>query len=275
MPERPTEQAEGRDDAPGRVALALRPAGYLLIGVVWSAIWLVAVLLLVGSVPYLAYVDSSDLVSGVGERFADPVEAIAFVLVALPVLALAIGPGGWHVLTASWPLAVLSFVYAGRALSARYAGEKLSFTTRAPRGSTFGPPTVGGVALSLQPVRRTPFTDGVMRWYVAGWTLDGRTILAMLPAGLAWPFAVAALVPGVSDTVHVVAAALAVALLVTSAVLGRRAFRRRFGPEGGAASAGATPVVDLSADERRARRARVEKQRRVRLREGGSRRRPG
>ncbi|MFI2103643.1 hypothetical protein ACH436_10135 [Isoptericola sp. NPDC019693] len=258
----------GQDEAPGRVALALRPAGYLLIGVVWSVIWLVAVLLLVGSVPYLAYVDSSDLVSGVGERFANPVEAIAFVLVALPVLALAIGPGGWHVLTASWPLAVLSFVYAGRALSRSYAGERLSFTARAPRGSTFGPPTVSGVALSLQPVRSTPFTDRVLRWYVAGWTLDGRTILAMLPAGLAWPLAVAALVPGVSGAAHVVAGVLAVALLVTSAVLGRQAFRRRFGPEGAASSAGETPLSALSADERRARRARVEKERRARLRRG-------
>ncbi|GAA1715822.1 hypothetical protein GCM10009809_09960 [Isoptericola hypogeus] len=266
MTGRPADQ----DDRPGRVALTLRPVGYLLIGVVWSAIWLVGLLLLVGSVPFLAYVDPEPLVRGVGERLANPVEAIALVVIAWPILALAIGPGGWFVLTASWPLAVLSFVYLARALNPAYAGEKLSFTTRAPRGSTFGPPTLSGVALSLQPVRTTSFTDAVMRFYVAGWTLDGRTVLAMIPAGLAWPLAVLALIPGVSGTVHVVAGTLAVALVASSVVLGTRAFRRRFGPDGDVvASTEARPLTELTADERRARRARLEKQRRARLRRGG------
>ncbi|MCA5895076.1 hypothetical protein LEP48_17235 [Isoptericola sp. NEAU-Y5] len=260
----------GQGPRPGRVALRLRPVGYLLVGVVWTTIVLVALLLLVGSVPYLAYVDSDSLVRGVGERLSNPVEAVAFVLLALPVLALAVGAGGWHVLTASWPLAVLSFVYVGRALSPDYAGEKLSFTAHAPRGTTFGPPTLSGVAMSLQPVRSTPFTDAVMRFYVAGWVVDGRTVVAMLPAGLAWPLAITALVPGVPGVVNVVAGVLAVGLLATSVVLGTRAFRRRFEPEGPGAAAGGRALSDLSADELRARRARVERQRRARLRRGGT-----
>jgi|GEM_PF-7090290 len=249
-------------------SVILRPVGYLLVGAVWTAIWLIAVLLLVGSVPYLALVDSESLVTGVGERLSDPLGVLGLLLVALPVLALAVGAGGWHVLTASWPLAVLSFVYVARGLDRRYRGERLSQTTRGAWGSTFGPPTLTGVALSLQPVRPSAFTDRVMRYYVAGWTVDGRTVLAMLPAGLAWPLAVVALVPGLPQAVHVVAAVVATALLVASLVLGVRAFRRRFSGAG-AARPDDRPLTELSPDARRARRARLEQQRRARLARGG------
>ncbi|MFE7405519.1 hypothetical protein [Isoptericola sp. NPDC057559] len=270
----PGTTADGRgapagDGAPPpRWSVTLRPLGYLVVGVVWTTIWLIAVLLLVGSVPYLAFVDSASLVAGVEDRLSDPLGALGLLVVALPVLALAVGAGGWHVLTASWPLAVLSFVYVGRGLDRRYRGEKLSYTTHGAWGSTFGPPTLTGVALSLQPVRPSPFTDRVMRYYAAGWTVDGRTVLAMLPAGLAWPFAVAALVPGVSGTVHLVAAVVAVGLLLTSFVLGVRAFRRRFS---GAADAAPDdrPLTALTPDERRARLAHLERQRRARLARGG------
>lgn len=224
------------DDAPGRgpvstTRLALRPLGYLLIGLVWTAIWLTGLLFLLGSVVFFAFGDPEPLVEGVGQRLSHPVEAVAFVVIVLPVAAVAIGPGAWYVLTASWPLAVLSFVYVVRSLRPSYAHEKLSFTSYALPGSTFGPPTVGGVALSLQPVRSTPFTDALMRYYRAGWTFNGRMVLAMLPAGFAWVTAIAALIRGVSDTVHVVAAVLTAALLGVSLVLGRRAFRAQAEPE--------------------------------------------
>ncbi|MGE9347843.1 hypothetical protein ACQP60_00065 [Isoptericola variabilis] len=251
---------------PARWSLVLRPLGYLFVGLVWTGIWLVALLLLVGSVPYLAFVDSEALVAGVGERLSNPLEALGVVVIVLPVLALAIGSGGWYVLTASWPLAVLSFVYAGRALDRRYRGEKLSFTTRGARGSTFGPPTTTSVALSLQPVRSTAFTDRVMRFYAAGWSVDGRTVVAMLPAGLAWPCAIAALAPDVPDPVRAVSAVAVVVLLLASLVLGVRAFRRRLADP--SAPDHDRPLTDLSAAERRDRLARVREQRRARLSRG-------
>lgn len=253
-------------EPPGSVALALRPLGYLLVGLVWSTIWLLAVLLLVGSVPYLAFVDSDGLVTGVGARLSSPAGALGMLLVVLPVLALVIGAGGWYVLTASWPLAVLSFTYAVRALRSEYRDERLSYTSYATWGSTVGPPTVGRVALSLQPVRPTPFTDAVMRYYAAGWSVDARTVVAMLPAGLAWPAAITALVPGVSDVVHLVAGVLVVVLLATSAVLGVRAFRARFAEPVGAAREGG--VGEMTADERsrRLRELRERRDRRLRAR---------
>lgn len=248
---------------PGPASLALRPLGYLLIGLVWFAIWLLAVVLLVGSVPYLAYADSDGLVEGVGDRLSNPVEAVVFVGILLPILVAAVGAGGWYVLTASWPLAVLSFTYVLRALNPSNAGEKLSYTARAAWGSTIGPPTVSGVALSLQPVRPTPFTDRVMRFYVAGWSLDGRMILAMLPAGAAWVTAVGALAPSVPEVLHVVFGALTVLLLGASWTLGVRAFRT--GVPRADAGAG---VSAMSAGRRAERLAELKKRREDRLREG-------
>ncbi|PRZ09727.1 hypothetical protein BCE75_102441 [Isoptericola sp. CG 20/1183] len=258
--------AVGGAEPPGRAALVLRPLGYLLVGLVWTTIWLLAVLLLVGSVPYLAFVDSEGLVAGVEDRLSTPLGVLGLVIVGLPVLALAIGAGGWYVLTASWPLAVLSFTYAVRALRSDYRGERLSRTSTAVWGSSVGPPTVGRVALSLQPVRATPFTDAVMRFYAAGWSVDGRTVLAMLPAGLAWPAAITALVPGVSGAVHLVAGLLAVVLLATSAVLGVRAFRARLsGPVGPLPDGG---VGELTAEQRSRRLTELRRQRERRLGEG-------
>jgi hypothetical protein len=257
-PERPTNDGQ----RPGSASVALRPLGYLLIGLVWSAIWLIAVLLLVGSVPVLAFGDSDGLVEGVGDRLANPVEAVVLLVILVPILAAAIGAGGWYVLTASWPLAVLSFTYAVRALNPAYASEKLSFTARGAWGSTFGPPTLSGVALSLQPVRATRFTDRVMRFYVAGWSLDGRMIVAMLPAGLAWVTAIGALAPSVTDMLHVVFGALTVLLLGASWTLGVRAFRA------GASSVGGNEegVAAMSAEQRAQRMKELKKQRESRLR---------
>ncbi|MFC8943324.1 hypothetical protein ACFT1B_35135 [Streptomyces griseoincarnatus] len=243
--------------------MALRPLGYLLIGLVWLAIWLIAVLLLVGSVPALAYGDSDSLVEGVGDRLSNPVEAVVFLVILVPIVAAAVGAGGWYVITASWPLAVLSFTYVVRALNPAYAGEKLSFTARGAWGSTIGPPTLSGVALSLQPVRATRFTDGVMRFYVAGWSFDGRMIVAMLPAGLAWATAIGALAPSVSEVLHVVFGALTVLLLGASWTLGVRAFRAS------ASTAGAgneDRVATMSAGQRAQRMKELKKQREDRLR---------
>ncbi|GAA4718169.1 hypothetical protein [Promicromonospora umidemergens] len=248
---------------PSPAVLALRPLGYLSIGLVWTVIWLFAVALLVGSVGYLAFDDPESLLRG-DDR--PPVGQLVVLLVSALFLACVIGPGGWHVLTASWPLAVLSFVYAVRSLRPSYAREKLSFTAYGARGSTFGPPTAGDIALSLQPVRPGPFTDRVMRFYLAGWGWNGRLLLAMLPAGLAWSTAIGALMSGLSDAVHLVFGIVTVVLLVVSCVLGVRAFRAG-PPRRGDQDEQAGGVTDLSADERAQRLEELKKRRAKRLRD--------
>jgi hypothetical protein len=228
---RSTEKATGKDQAPGPAALVLRPFGYLGMTAVWTALWLIALAIPAGTLAYLAFDDPEAVVGNLSQRFANPVEAIAMVVFLVPLIALIMGPGAiFHLPFMCWPLAVLSLTYTLRALRPSYAGEKLSFTTYQARGESIGPPTVGDLALSLQPVRSTGFTDAVMRFYIAGWSLDGPMFKAMLPVGAAWSFLVPVVVPGFDPTLRVVCLGVAVVLTFVSLVLGVRAFRGRFFP---------------------------------------------
>jgi hypothetical protein len=214
---------------PGPVALALRPFGYLGLAVIWVTLWLIAVAIPAGALVYLAVDDPAAVVDNLGRQFANPFTTLATVAILIPLIAVIMGPGAiFHLPMMCWPLAVLCVVYAVRALRPSYAREKLSFTTWQARGESIGPPTVGDLALSLQPVRSTRLTDVVMRFYIAGWSLDMPMFVAMLPVGAAWSVMVGAVVPGFSTTVRIVCLALAVLLTLASAVLGVRAFRRRF-----------------------------------------------
>lgn len=251
-----TELATGQDGRttddgarPGAASLVLRPFGYLLIGLVWLFIWLVAILIPVGSVAYLAFDDPEAVVANwSGMNLFGAGAALLFLV---PLMALIMGPGAiWHLPTASWPLMVLSFTYVVRSLRPSYAREKLSFTSWLGRGSGIGLPTVGSVSMSLQPVRPTKFTDILLKFYITGWTLDGRMFVAMLPAGVAWTTAVVGILPGLSETTHLVFLTLTALLLLASVVLGVRAFRARFRPGGEGATAPSSGVGGLSPEER-------------------------
>ncbi len=255
-----TEVPEARP--PGRGALVLRPFGYLSVGLVWSVIAGAILMLGPGALVLVAVVDGGLDLGDLGARLAaDPSELVAF-CVSMLLLVLLWGPGVlWYLPSASWPLAALSFVYVGRSLNPAYASEKLSRTTQARRGQTIGLPTAGSVALSLQPVRETPATRVLMRFYLSGWKPDGHMFLAMLPAGAAW-------LVGLVGFSHDVPLAARIALLVAfaalagwSVVLGRRAWRRRFE---GAPSADGVRAVDLTPGERRARLAELDRRRRRR-----------
>jgi hypothetical protein len=250
---------------PGTATRVLRPFGYLLVGLVWTAISVVVLGLGPGILVYVA-VDGTMELGGLWDGIAaDPSEAVAFSL-TIPLLVVLWGPGVlWYLPMASWPLAILSFVYVGRSLRPRYADEPLSRTQRVGRGRTIGLPTVGGVALSLQPVRETRLTHLLMRFYLSGWLPDGRMFLGMLPAGLGWLLALVGLARDVPPLVSAVLLVAAAGLTLWSIVLGRRAWRRRFaGSPGSAPSRGA--VATLSRSEREARLADVTARRRARLR---------
>lgn len=250
---------------PATAARVLRPLGYLLVGLVWTAISLVVLGLGPGILAYVA-VDGTMELGGIWDGItADPSEAVAFLL-ALPLLVVLWGPGvHWYLPMASWPLAILSFVYVGRSLRPGYADEPLSRTQRVGRGRTIGLPTVGGVALSLQPVRETRLTRLLMRCYVSGWFPDGRMFLGMLPAGLGWLLALVGLARDVPPLVSAVLLAAAAGFALWSVVLGRRAWRHRFSGVPGPASARGA-VAALSRSERKARLAAVTARRQARLR---------
>jgi hypothetical protein len=216
---------------PSTAALVLRPFGYLGMTIVWTVIWLIALAIPTGTLVYLAVDDPEAVVGNLSQRFANPVEAIAMVVFLVPLLALIMGPGAiFHLPFMCWPVAVLCLTYTMRSLRPSYASEKLSFTTYQAKGESLGPPTVGDLALSMQPVRSTGFTDAVMRFYIAGWSLDGSMFKAMLPVGAAWSFLVPVVVPGFDPTLRTVCLVVAVVLTLVSVVLGVRAFRGRFFP---------------------------------------------
>ncbi|MGF0115706.1 hypothetical protein ACQFYA_05160 [Promicromonospora sp. Marseille-Q5078] len=260
--------APGKDHTtpppPGAGARVLRPFGYLLIGLVWTALALVIFGLGPGILVFVA-VDGTMELGGIwADLVAQPSEMVAFLLV-IPILVVLWGPGVlWYLPSASWPLAALSFVYLGRSLNPRFAGERLSRTTRVGRGRTIGLPTVGGVALSLQPVRESAVTRFLMRFYVSGWLPDGHMFLAMLPAGAGWLLALVGLARDVPSGARVVLLVAALALVVWSVVLARRAWRRRFDGEQATKERGA--VADLSPKERKARLAELRSRREVRIR---------
>src|SRR5690606_21388306 len=154
----------------GLVRLILRPIGYWSLAWVWLTIWFVGILLAPGSVAYVYADDEVQL--GNLLRETPFIGLVLQVVLFVPLLAAIMGPGAmFWVPTMAWPLALLSFAYAFRGLRPSYAREPLSCTTQAPRGGTPGPPTIGTVALSLKPVRRTRYTDTLMKWYMAGWDL--------------------------------------------------------------------------------------------------------
>jgi hypothetical protein len=255
---------------PGPAQRALRPFGYLLIGLVWLVIWVAAILIPIGSVAYLAFDDPEAVVENWSGM--NPFGAAAAFLLLVPLMALIMGPGAlWHLPTASWPLMVLSFTYVVRSLRPSYGGEKLSFTSWLGRGSSIGLPTVGSVSMSLQPVRQTRFTDVVMKFYVAGWSLDGRMFLAMLPAGVAWTTAVIGILPGLSPAVHALFLTLTALLLLTSVVLGMRAFRSRFRPGTEPATRRSGGGGELTPEERARRLARFHEKQRAKRAPGDSR----
>ncbi|GAB2500844.1 hypothetical protein GCM10027063_45540 [Promicromonospora xylanilytica] len=206
---------KGVSPRPWRVAL--RPFGYLLVGLTWLAIWALVVALGWGILAFGVIAGNLTVA-----EFTEPATAsvgafIGMVFLAAPLLAVIAGPVVlWWLPNCSWPLALLSFVYVARSLNPAYRHEKLSFTASGVRGSVIGPPTATDVALSLQPVRNTTLTRFLMRFYVAGWQASGPWFLAMLPAGVGWLLLFPAIAADVSEATNVVCGVLGTGLIVWS-----------------------------------------------------------
>lgn len=212
---------------PGTAALLLRPVGYLAIGLVWTTIGLFVVGLSVALAAYGLFEPPADQEPW-AELVASPRAVLGRLAVIAPIAVVLAGPIAWYLSCAIWPLAALSFVYAGRALRPSYRGDRLSFTSRAAPGTTVGPPVPGPVAMSLQPQRRSRLTDTLVRFSACGWNPDLREFWPAVPAGIAWALASVgastALPPG--WRVGLVVAAVPFALW--SVVALRRAWTWRF-----------------------------------------------
>ena len=256
-----------------RAQLALRPLAYLFLAIFWSAMGLVFFALGPGFLLYALLDGELTLGEQWQSLVSQPSEMVAFVL-AVPLLSLLWGSAVlWMLPCASWPLAALAWVHFVRSLRPRFAGDALSYTTGAARGQTFGI-TATNVALSLQPVHRSRFTDLLMRFYWMGWTPRWREIGWAIPAGLAWLMYVVVVAADAPPVLRVVLALVGAALVALTVVRLRAEWRVRYDPtfaRRGAAARRGLPgrrVSDMSAVERRER---LEELRQARDRRAGER----
>ncbi|MGO4301087.1 hypothetical protein [Leifsonia sp. RAF41] len=209
---------------PSAAERALRPVGYLLVALVWTALSVVT-LLLPAALPFALWSTNPDFSSQEFVTGGDVVPTVLFLIFAVVVLVPLLGYAFVALPLASVPLAVLSWTYVGRSLAPAYAGERLSSTGWSR--NVIGPPTLGPTALSLLPVRLTAWTRFWTELMLLGWRPGRGILLAGIPYGLA-SFAVAGWLFWPVGTVGVaVWTILTAALVVATVVLVVRAYRQR------------------------------------------------
>lgn len=211
---------------PGAAALLLRPLGYLAIGLVWTAIGLFVVGLYLALAAYGLFEPPEDQLWA--ELAVSPGAVLGRLAVVAPIVVVLAGPVAWYLSCATWPLAALSFVYAGRALRPSYRGDRLSFTSHVAPGTTIGPPVPGPVAMSLQPQRRSRLTDTLVRFSACGWNLDFREFWPAVPAGISWALASTGASTALPSGWRAGLAVAAVPFALWSVVALRRAWEWRF-----------------------------------------------
>ncbi|WP_435737436.1 hypothetical protein V5D56_02230 [Cellulosimicrobium sp. PMB13] len=224
----------------GAARLVLRPLGYLTIGLVWTTIALVPLALYLSPVVVAVFAPVQPL----AEMLRQDPDPVIGTLIVSPVAMVLAGPVFWYVSCATWPLAALSFVYAGRSLRPSFRAEPLSFTDYAAPGTTLGPPTSGSVALSLQPVRASRLTTTLMRFYACGWQPLFREFGPAFPAGVGWALLSVVIIPLLPTAPRAVLAVVALALYAWSVVLLRRRWVWRFHRERARAGRREREVVD-------------------------------
>lgn len=217
-------RSDRSDTPPSSAERALRPFGYLVVALVWTALAAIT-LLLPAALPFALWSTNPDFSSQEFVTGGDVVPMVLFLLFAVVVLVPLLGYAFVALPLASAPLAVLAWTYVGRSLLPGYAGERLSSTGWSR--NVIGLPTVGPTALSLLPVRLTPWTRFWAELMFLGWRPGRGILFAGIPYGLA-SFAVAGWLFWPVGAVGVVVWTLVTAaLVVATVVLVVRAYRVR------------------------------------------------
>lgn len=218
---------------PSSVARALRPFGYLTMALVWSLIGLVT-LLLPAALSLGLWSTDPEFSSREFAAGADAGVAILFFLFTLIVLVPVVGHAFVALPLMAVSLAVLSWTYTARSLMPSYAGERLSRTGWAAPGDVLGPPTFTPMAVSLLPVRLTPWTRCWTKLVLIGWAPSLAVLIAGFPCGLAsfllpgWLFW-----PARGPVATIAWSAVTAALVIATWVLVGRAYRRVGRPASG------------------------------------------
>jgi hypothetical protein len=210
---------------PSGAERALRPFGYLLVALVWTALGAVT-LALPAALPVALWSTNPDFSSQEFVTGGDTTVNVLFLVFTVVVLVPLLGYVFVALPLASVPLAVLSWTYVGRSLLPGYANERLSSTGWSR--NVIGPPTIGQTALSLLPVRLTPWTRFWTQLMLVGWRPSRGVLLAGIPYGLASFLVAGWLFWPVGAVAAVIWSIVTAALVVVAIVLVTRAYRGRF-----------------------------------------------
>ncbi len=212
---------------PSAAERALRPFGYLLVAIVWTV--LAAVTLTLPALLTVGLTSNPDFTTSGFFAGTDTVMLVLFLAFAVIVLVPLLGYAFVALPLGTVPLAVLSWTYVVRSLNPGYAGERLSSTGWSR--NAIGPITLLPTAMSLLPVRVTPWAAFWARVMFLGWRPSRGVFLAGVPYGLAsflaagwilWPVGAVAAVVWTVVTVALVAATVVLVVRAARAPLSRR-----------------------------------------------------
>lgn len=219
-----TPRRERSSTPPSAAERALRPLGYLVLAVLWTALGAVT-LLLAAALPFALWSTNPDFSSREFVTGGDVAPTVLFLVFAIVVLVPLLGYAFVALPLAAVPLAVLSWTYVVRSLRPAYAEERLSSTGWSR--NVIGPPALGPTALSLLPVRLTPWTRFWTGLMLLGWRPNRGVLLAGIPYGLASFLAAGWLFWPVGTVAAVLWTVVTAALVAAAVVLTARAYRAR------------------------------------------------
>jgi hypothetical protein len=191
--------------------LRLRPLGYLLGALVWTAIFGMTVFLWFVMPGMLG--SSGPLKDSPGmAELSDPAQAIAFGIVML-LLAVILGYVLLFFPLTTAACALLCFAFATRALQSRYNDSALSATTWS--AEVIGPPTLALMprAVSLIPVHSTRYSDALSTVMLLGFMPGWRLLFTSIWFGLAYLFTIGWWMWPTSGTVLVIVFGIVSALV--------------------------------------------------------------
>lgn len=227
-------RSDRADTPPSGAERAWRPFGYLLVAVVWTVLAAIVLALPAALTVGLATSGPGFTTQGFFAG-SDLVVLVLFLAFAVIVLVPLLGYAFVALALGTVPLAVLSWTYVVRSLSPGYAGERLSSTGWSR--NAIGPVTVAPTAMSLLPVRVTPWAGFWVRLMFLGWKPSRAVLLAGLPYGLASFLLAGWLLWPVGPVAAVVWTVVTVALVAVTVLLVVRAYRAA---AGAGAATGAT-----------------------------------
>ncbi|HEY5221581.1 MAG TPA: hypothetical protein VIJ18_00810 [Microbacteriaceae bacterium] len=168
---------------PARWEVVARPFGYLLVAVVWAALF-AATLALPLLLPFGLRSDNPDYATS---GFFDNMDLFVGILFGLFALVFLVPLFGYLFIAlplATGPLMVLSLTYVVRSLRPAYRTTRLSATGWSRE--SLGPITLYPVALSLIPQRATRWSQFWLGAALMGWRPSRGLLYAAAPCGLGY-----------------------------------------------------------------------------------------